>query len=89
MDMQAAIKNRLRYYKRVQNDIDAHKTKASLVSLRKHWLERQKVHNYQNEYDRIRGILDQSVTGALTNDLLNKRKTELERFGAKIVDRIV
>ena len=42
MDMQAVIKHKLAYYKRVQNDIDSRKTKASLIMLRKQWLEKQK-----------------------------------------------
>ena len=89
MDMQAVIKHKLAYYKRVQDDIDARKTKASLIMLRKQWLEKQKINNYQNEYDRIRGILSNSVTGELTNDKLNKRKVDLEKMGAKIIDQIV
>ena len=41
----------------------------------------QNINNYQNEYDRIRGILNTSVTGALTNDILNERKVKLEKNG--------
>ena len=89
MDMQAIIKHKLSYFKQVQADIDSRKTKASLIMLRKQWLDKQKVNNYVNEYDRIRGILNTSVTGELTNDLLNKRKLKLEEMGAKIIDQIV
>ena len=89
MDMQAIIKHKSSYFKQVQADIDSRKTKASLIMLRKQWLDKQKVNNYVNEYDRIRGILNTSVTGELTNDLLNKRKVELEKLGAKIIDQIV
>ena len=42
MDMQTAIKHNLAYYKRVQKEIDAHKTKASLITLRRQWLEKNK-----------------------------------------------
>ena len=42
MDMQTAIKHNLAYYKRVQKEIDAHKTKASLITLRRQWLEKTK-----------------------------------------------
>ena len=89
MDMQAIIKHKLSYFKQVQADIDSRKTKASLIMLRKQWLDKQKVNNYVNEYDRIRGILNTSVTGELTNDKLNKRKVELEKVGAKIIDQII
>jgi len=89
MDMQAIIKHKLSYFKQVQADIDSRKTKASLIMLRKQWLDKQKVNNYVNEYDRIRGILNTSVTGELTNDLLNIRKVELEKMGAHIINQIV
>jgi len=89
MDMQAIIKHKLSYFQQVQKEIDSRKTKASSFMLRRHWLQKQTVHNYQNEYDRIRGILNTSVTGELTNDLLNKRKLKLEEMGAKIIDQIV
>ena len=87
--MQTAITKQLAYYKRVQKEIDARKTKASLIMLRKQWIEKQNITNYQNEYDRIRGILNTSVTGALTNDILNDRKVKLEKIGAKLLDQIV
>ena len=89
MDMQTVIRNKLEYYKRLQNEIKARKTKSSSIMLRKQWLEKLKINNYQNEYDRIRGILSNSVTGELTNDKLNKRKVNLEKMGAKIIDQIV
>ena len=89
MDMQAIIKHKLSYFNQVQADIDSRKTKASLIMLRKQRLDKQKDNNYQNEYDRIRGILNTSVTGELTNDMLNKRKLKLEEMGAKIIDQIV
>ena len=89
MDMQAVIKHRLAYYKRVQNEITARKTKASSTMLRKQWLEKQKINNYQNEYDKIRSILSNSVTGELTNEKLHERQKELQKLGAKIIDQIV
>ena len=89
MDMPTAITKQLAYYKRVQKEIDARKTKSSLILLRKQWIEKQNINNYQNEYDRIRGILNTSVTGELTNDKLNERKVKLEKMGAKILDQIV
>ena len=87
--MHTAITKKLAYYKRVQKEIDARKTKASLILLRKQWIDKQNINNYQNEYDRIRGILNTSVTGELTNDKLNARKVKLEQLGARIIDQIV
>ena len=87
MKLEQAIGNRLNYYKRHRNIIKAHQTKASLISLRKDWLDRQKASNYQNEYDRVRSLVNQSSTANHTP--LHERKKKLEGLGAKIADHIV
>ena len=89
MDLNDKIKRNLAYYKQVHDELKARKTRSSLIYLRKNWLEKQRVSNYQNEYDRIRSILNNSVTGQLTNDKLNERKLNLERMGAQIIDKII
>ena len=82
MNLEQAIGNRLNYYKRQRNIIKAHQTKASLISLRKDWLDKQTKTNYQNEYDRIRGILMKSVLPGVTKDSLDERvKTLKEKMG--------
>ena len=62
MDLSKAIKQNLHYYKQVQAKNDVHRTKAVSTHLRKEYLEKQKRNNYQNEYDRIRGVISQSKT---------------------------
>ena len=89
MDLNDMIKHNLSYYKQVHEELKARKTKSALIHLRKNWLEKQRVANYQNEYDRIRGILSNSVSGQLTKDRLNERKLILEKMGAHIIDNIV
>ena len=89
MDLDKAIKNNLTYYKRVHEELKARKTRSNLTHLRNNWLEKQKVDNYQREYDRIRGILDNTKTGHMTNDIFVKRKKDLEELGAKIINQIV
>ena len=81
MNLEQAIGNQLNYYKRQRNIIKAHHTKASLISLRKDWLDRQTKTNYQGEYDRIRGILTNSVLPGVTKDSLNQRVKKLEEMG--------
>ena len=81
MDLQTAIANRLNYYKHQRNIIKAHQTKASLISLRKDWLDRQTKTNYQNEYDRIRGILNDSVLPGTNKLHIEKRVKDLEKMG--------
>ncbi len=81
MDLQTSIANRLNYYKQQRNIIKAHQTKTSLISLRKDWLDRQAETNYQQEYDRIRCILNDSVLSGVTKDSLDKRVKTLEKMG--------
>jgi hypothetical protein len=87
MDLSKAIQKNLHYYKQVQAKNDAHRTKAVSHHLRKEHLEKQKINNYQNEYDRIRGVISQSTTANHTP--LLERKKKLEKLGAKIIDHIV
>ena len=89
--LQQAIENNLNYYETVQRQMDAHQTKTASIQIRKKWLERQKVHNYQNEYDRIRGLLAQNVVidGDSSVDGLRRRAKESTKLGAKVIDNIV
>ena len=75
-----AIASHLKHYKRLQQTLDAKKTKAESILLRKDWMERQRRANYQSEYDRIRGILSQSF---LPNGVkrLEEREAELKGLG--------
>ena len=86
MDLQKRIKSNLKYYKRVQAELDVHHTKAKLNYLRNEHLEKQKNNNYQNEYDRVRSILNNSMTAHHTP--LHERKKKLEALGAHIADHI-
>ena len=81
MNLEQAIGKQLNYYKRQRNIIKAHQTKASLISLRKDWLDKQSKTNYQNEYDRIRGILMNSVLPGVTKDSLDVRVKTLQKMG--------
>ena len=89
--LQQSIKNNLNYYEIVQKQLDAHQTKTSSIQIRKKWLERQKLNNYQNEYDRIRGLIEQNVVkhGDHSLDGLKKRACELKKLGARVIDHIV
>ena len=64
----------------LRGELKARKTKTESLNMRKGWIERQKRANYQNEYDRIRGILSQTILpeGAKR---LEDRLTELKGLG--------
>ena len=89
--LQQAIKSNLNYYGTVQRQMDAHQTKAASIQIRKKWLERQKLHNYQNAYDRIRDLIAQNVVKNCDSsvDGLRQRAKELKKLGAKVIDNIV
>ena len=80
MDLDKAIAHRLRHYQQVQKKMDAHKTKAESIALRKGWLESQKRVNYQSEYDRVRGMLSQTILPAGAKRL-EDREAELKALG--------
>ena len=80
-DLDKAIAHRLRYYGQMRERMKAHQTKAESISLRKKWLDSQKRANYQNEYDRIRGLLSQSVVAHAPR--LKAREAELKGLGIK------
>jgi hypothetical protein len=88
MDLESKIKNRMRYYKTLKDKLEIHQTKVALISLRNQWLKNQKIANYQNEYDRIRGELSKSNLQGKTVEMLQKRKAKLEEMGAKAFDNI-
>ena len=79
MDIDKASSNFLHNMKRQRDILKARETKASLISLRKQWLDKQKRDNYQSEYDRIRGLLESSVLkGTSTKHLEDRQKKLLE-----------
>ena len=89
MDLQNMIASKLHYYKQLQKQIDAHQTKEASIVLRKKFLERQKVANYQNEYDRIRGMIAQNERNGVSVENLKKKAGDLEKLGARAIDGIV
>ena len=88
MKLEKAIQNRMKYYKDLKDKLEIHQTKVGLNSLRNQWLRDQKIANYQNEYDRIRGELSKSNLQGKTVEMLKKRKEMLEKVGAKAFDSL-
>ena len=82
MNLEKATKNRMKYYKDLKHKLEIHQTKVGLISLRNKWLRDQKIANYQNEYDRIRGELSRSNLQGKTVEKLKDRKAMLEKLGA-------
>ena len=75
MNIDSATANLLSSMKHQRNILKARETKVSLIALR-NWKRQQDKLNYQNEYDRIRGLLEESVLkGKSVPHLENRVKT--------------
>ena len=79
------IKN-IKYYRDVQKKLDAMKTRNELIHLRNEHLQRQKVLNYQLEYDRIRGLISTPGFNAETSQTLKERRDKLRKMGARMIN---
>ena len=94
--MSSPIKSRLSHYQQKQlsqvkylNEMaEAYQNRTKSIALRKEILEKQKRRNYQSEYERLRGHVENSATPALTRDHLKTRTERLKQFGARAVDSI-
>ena len=85
LDLDKHIRNKINYYKGVQDVLNAHNTKSESIYLRKKWIEKQKQNNYANEYERIRSHLDAISIYPHTYDKerMEKRKNQLLDLGIR------
>ena len=81
----------LDYYKDMKQLLDARNTQVELLSLRRKAIQDSNRLNYQNEYDRIRGLLSKRNEGLIgnTRERLEQRQDELMALGAQAVNNIV
>ena len=76
MEIERATATLLKNMRYNRDILKSRETRVSLNSLRKQWLDRQKKYNYQSEYDRIRGLLqDPVLKGTSTVHIKNRIKT--------------
>ena len=81
-------KLQLEQIKHLSDHIDAYRTRAASVALRREVLEKQNVRNYNSEYERIRAHLEDSAIPFKTKEGLRIRSTHLKALGAKAVGSI-
>ena len=86
--IEKAFINRMDYYKVLKNKLQVKTSKVGLISLRNIFVANQKLSNYQNEYDRIRGELSRNKLQGKTVERLNARKETLEKLGAQAFNSI-
>ena len=76
----------LHQLERFNRELEVRAARTENQDLRNKWLEAKKVKNYQSEYDRIRGHMENSVLPFHTTAKVKDRKAALERLGAKAFD---
>ena len=81
----------LDYYRRMKKLLEARQTQVDLLSLRRKAIQDSNRLNYQNEFNRLQGVLENSNPGLHGNSRarLVQRQEELMTLGAKAVDGIV
>ena len=87
MDIDKATSNFLNNMKRQRDILKARQTKAALVSLRKQWIDNQNRNNYQSEYDRIKGLFQNSMLKGTSKKHIEDRVKTLENMDIGIVKR--
>jgi len=86
--MKAHIQKNMHYFERVKEQMEKHELKAKSIHFRRNLLERQKVANYTNELDRVRGLLSQTVLHPHTKRSLITRASQLKALGAEATNGI-
>ena len=76
------IINRPTYFKRIKETLEAHELKAKNIHFINKLLRDRKRASYQNEYDRLRGAIENTVVSQHTREIIEKRKDELIKLGA-------
>ena len=78
----------LHYLSQLKAIMEAKETKAKSIHFRNKLVERQKVSNYQNELDRMRGGLTQAEFKGLTAGAFKSRLEKLESMIKEIKNKI-
>ena len=73
------------YLKNLAKTLEANATRAASIQFRKDALQAAVRSNHINEYQRIKGLLSQSILRGTSRQHLDERLKTLERLGASAV----
>ena len=73
-------RNRPHYFKLAKEMMERHETRQKSILFRNQLLRERRKSMYQNEYDRIRGVIAHTVVPQQTKDVLENRLKEIEKF---------
>ena len=76
----------LHQLERMNKEVEVRAARVENLEIKNKWLRAQKIKNYQSEYDRIRGHLENSVLPYVETRTVRNRKAVLERLGAQAFD---
>ena len=83
---QNAVNKTIEQLSRKKKEYEVRQTKPALIKLRNSFIENQKRHNYNNEYERlIRVLTNKAITHSGNNKQLEERVKQLEQMGARAV----
>ena len=74
------VRNSPHYFKMVKEMMERHELKAKSINFRMKLLQDRRKSMYQNEYDRIKGILAHTVVPEQTKDVIQRRMKQIEKF---------
>jgi len=90
-DINPVLQNQMdKYVNQLQHNMKLYQGKqarVALVSLRNQWHKKQVQNSYQNEYDRIRGILNDSVLPGTSKSHNEKRIKVIKEMGVGVTDK--
>ena len=78
----------LHQLERYNKEMEVRAARVENLDIGNKWLHAKKVKNYQSEYDRIRGHMDNSIIPYVTIAKVRDRKAALERLGARAFDKM-
>ena len=74
------VRNSPHYFKLVKEMLERHELKAKNINVRMKLLQDRRKSMYQNEYDRIKGIIAHTVVPEQTKEIIQKRMKQIEKF---------
>ena len=74
------VRNSPHYFKLVKDMMERHELKAKSINFRMKLLQDRRKSMYQNEYDRIKGIIAHTVVPEQTKEVIQKRMKQIEKF---------
>ena len=81
--LEESVRNKFDYWKRVKRTMEMHETKQKSILFRKQVLDDRVRANYQNEYERLRGVIAHTVVPEQTRQRLIARVGQLQTLGAQ------